>query len=270
MDFVRRAALNLTHRYGEIMCLLFAALRVIPDCPVFFFMNREELWTRPTERPHLIDEPAGAAWFGGVDLQAGGTWLGVNQHGLAVALANRPKASEPETPRSRGLLCRDLLGRRTIDDAVEEVQRQSQAFAFAGFNVLLFERDIAMFVEAGDEFQVAELPSGTHALTNGRLNDTADARIARVLDEYGAMIQPVERLTAKIRAAQRVCGLKAEGGRPALCLHAAQRGTVSSTVVALTTDPARTQYHYAPGSPCVTPYDDYSPVVRQLLTGALP
>lgn len=282
------------------MCLLFVASRVIPGCPLFFFMNREESWARPTDLPRLNEQSGGATWLGGVDRLAGGTWLGVNQHGLTVALANRPKPSvaaslasgnrdafaeqeaepaaagrnrhrrSPSSPRSRGLLCRDLLARATIGDAVDEVRRQSEAFEFAGFNVFLFDRDAALLVESGDKLRIAELKPGTHALTNGRLDDVSDARIARVLDEYAESIQTAEGLTAKIGAAQKICGLKADGGRVGLCLHAADRGTVSSTIIALTADPARTQYHYAPGPPCVTPYTDYSPTLRQLLTGAVP
>ena len=54
----------------------------------------------------------------GIDRQAGGTWLGVNQFGLLVVVTNRPKALAPLEPRSRGLLCRDLLDRRNARDAV--------------------------------------------------------------------------------------------------------------------------------------------------------
>ena len=51
----------------------------------------------------------------GRDLRVGGTWLGVNEHGLLVGILNRRQNengdndSPTPTPRSRGLLCMDLL-----------------------------------------------------------------------------------------------------------------------------------------------------------------
>src|SRR3954447_20357315 len=89
------------------MCLLALFYRAVGDAPVVVGANREEFYARGGLPPRLLGgRPAVLA---GLDPAAGGTWLGVNEHGLLVALTNRPKSAVPPRPRSRGLLVRDLL-----------------------------------------------------------------------------------------------------------------------------------------------------------------
>src|SRR5438552_3923058 len=78
------------------MCLSGIALRQFEDWPVLVLANREEAYSRPSAGPQIfprqVDRPA---WMGGVDLTAGGTWLGVNELGLFVAVTNRKKSTPP-------------------------------------------------------------------------------------------------------------------------------------------------------------------------------
>jgi uncharacterized protein with NRDE domain len=91
------------------MCLFSAVYRAVPERELLILANREESRRRPTAPPgQRLDH--GTAWFGGLDLLAGGTWLGINEHGLVVAVTNRHKLNTEGGIRSRGLLCRDLLG----------------------------------------------------------------------------------------------------------------------------------------------------------------
>src|SRR5436305_10671915 len=99
------------------MCLLALFYRVVEDAAVIIGANREEAYARPGEPPQLLDGPTRAV--AGVDPVAGGTWLGVNEHGVLVAVTNRAKSDVPLNPRSRGLLARDLLGCRTAVVAAE-------------------------------------------------------------------------------------------------------------------------------------------------------
>ena len=92
------------------MCLLALFYRVVEDAAVVVGANREELYRRGGEPPRLHDGPP--RFVAGVDPVAGGTWLGVNEHGVLAAVTNRPKDRRPDRPRSRGLLVRDLLGLR--------------------------------------------------------------------------------------------------------------------------------------------------------------
>src|SRR5260370_34299913 len=89
------------------MCLLALFFRVVEDAPLILGADREEFYARGGEPPQLLDGPVRAV--AGVDPTAGGTWFGVNQHGVVVGLTNRIKSQPPHQPMSRGLLVLDLL-----------------------------------------------------------------------------------------------------------------------------------------------------------------
>src|SRR3990172_7761338 len=98
------------------MCTMAILYRVARGTPLLVAANREERFDRPTQYPKIQSGlPRGVC---GIDRQAGGTWLGVNQFGLFCAVTNRRKARVPAEPRSRGLLCRELLELRTTREAV--------------------------------------------------------------------------------------------------------------------------------------------------------
>src|SRR5918912_1275394 len=77
------------------MCLLALLYRVASDAPVVVGANREEFYARGGDPPQVL----GGAAVAGVDPLAGGTWLGVNAHGLLVAVTNRRKSSVPQRLR---------------------------------------------------------------------------------------------------------------------------------------------------------------------------
>ena len=83
------------------MCLLALFFRVAEDAAVVVGANREEAYARGGTPPQVLEGPPRAV--AGLDPTAGGTWLGVNGHGLLVAVTNRPKSEAPAQPRSRGL-----------------------------------------------------------------------------------------------------------------------------------------------------------------------
>jgi len=58
----------------------------------------------------LRENPAA---FGGRDQLQGGTWFGINEHGLVVGLTNLAGGVLDPSRRSRGLLVVELLARRT-------------------------------------------------------------------------------------------------------------------------------------------------------------
>src|SRR5262245_52517111 len=103
------------------MCLLALFYRAVEDAPVVVGANREEASSRRGAPPRLLDGPPRAV--AGIDPAAGGTWLGVNAHGVLVALTNRLKSELPPKPRSRGLLARELLACRTAAEAADRAAR---------------------------------------------------------------------------------------------------------------------------------------------------
>ena len=250
--------------YHAPMCILAILFRSVDNCPVLVAANREEYFDRPGTPPELWDERA--AFLAGRDQRGGGTWLGVNAHGVLAAVTNRPKPPLP-APRSRGLLCRDLLACRTAREAHERALHELDRNSYAGCNVLVADAQGAYVVHAGELLRTCPLPPGLHVVTSHDLNDTSDARTAhalarlahvpsRTIDECLAILPPL---------------LSGHGGagQPPICLHAPNRGTVSSVIIALPRPPGQPRWLHAQGPPCENPFSDFSKPLASLLSHPL-
>ena len=155
------------------MCLLALFFWMVEDAAVVAGANREEFYSRGGSPPQVLDGRAVA----GLDPVGGGTWLGVNAHGVLVAVTNRLKSRLPPQPRSRGLLARKLLACPTASAAADLAARELTEDRHAGCNLLCADRDTAVVVHAGDWLRVRPLPPGLHLLTNRDVNDAADPRL---------------------------------------------------------------------------------------------
>src|SRR5262245_24113719 len=247
------------------MCLLALFFRAVKDAPLVVGANREERYDRPGEPPHLLDGPCRAV--AGTDPQAGGTWLGVNDRGVLVAVTNRRKMEEPARPRSRGLLVRDLLlNCPRAADAVELAMRELQPKRYAGCNVVVADRERAVVLHAGDWLSVWPLPPGLHVLTNHDVNQEGDPRVGHALAWLGR--RDCETAADCLKALTELCGQHGEDGPP-ICLQGQDRGTVSSTLVVLRPSLASSVYLHAQEPPDRVPYEDYSHLLHEL-AGAPP
>jgi uncharacterized protein with NRDE domain len=246
------------------MCLLALFFRVVEDAPVVLGANREELYARGGEPPRLIGEKPRI--LAGIDPAAGGTWLGVNEYGVVVAVTNRPKSVMPERPRSRGLLVRDLLTAPAAAVAVERATKELNTQRYAGCNLLCADADAAVVLHGGDWLRVRPLPPGIHVFTSHDVNDLSDRRTGHAL--WWLSQKAYTQAAECVEALQELC---AQPGNedPPICLHGEKGGTVSSTILALSTTPARSLYFHAQGPPDQTPFADLSPLVRGLLAGPL-
>jgi hypothetical protein len=86
-------------------------------CVLLF--NRDEQRTRPPAEPPRVQERNGVAFLAALDPRAGGTWLAVNEYGMAVGLLNYYAAAVTDSsarPRSRGLLVLELATARAPED----------------------------------------------------------------------------------------------------------------------------------------------------------
>jgi uncharacterized protein with NRDE domain len=244
------------------MCLLALFYRVVDDAVIVLGANREEVYVRGGLLPQILDGPVRA--MAGVDPAAGGTWLGVNQYGLVVAVTNRPISQIPERPRSRGLLARDLLAQPNAAAAAQLAVRELETKHYAGCNFLVADGRSAIVVQGGDWLRIRPLPPGLHLLANGDVNDEADPRLAYALSV-------LQRNTYKqadecVTALRQLLGLR-ESDRPAICLRRGDRGTVSSSILLLRQSLGESKYLHAQGPPDVTPYEDYSELLKQLKGG---
>ena len=237
--------------------------RVARNTPILVAANREEFFARPTQYPKI--QPGSPRVVCGLDRQAGGTWLGVNQFGLMVAVTNRPKAMVPLETRSRGLLCRELLDVRTARDAVERAEKELSTGRYAGANYLCADGKFAAVVYGGNRVEVVELSPGLHTLSNGNLDDLHDERhdfVRRMLTLH-TLDSAVTFLAVASRAFSRPADAE---GRRGVVLSGGEYGTVSSTLLSLPRKIQHSIYQYCDGPPSDRPYEDLSALLRQVLS----
>ncbi len=245
------------------MCTLALLYRVARGTPILVAANRDERFDRPTQYPKIQSGTPRVVC--GIDRQAGGTWLGVNQYGLFCAVTNRPKRRVPAEPRSRGLLCRELLEMRTAKDAAARAAKELATGAYAGVNYVCADGRYAAVVHGGDKIEIVDLEPGLHVITAGNVDDPRDERhefVRRMLT-----LHTLDSAVTFLAVASRVFSRKPDGeGRRGVVLTGGDYGTVSSTLLSLPRKIQQAVYQYASGPPCDNAYDDLSALLRQVLS----
>jgi uncharacterized protein with NRDE domain len=148
------------------MCILFIAVKQHPDYPVIICANRDEFHQRPTQNMHWWTEPNILA---GKDLQAGGTWLGLNTEGNFAALTNfrRPESFD-KNKRSRGELVVRALGNNTLKT---KQYFTDKAIKYNDFNLVFGPLDNLQAFDSVNQ-KLVKLAPGFHSVSNGALDDT--------------------------------------------------------------------------------------------------
>jgi hypothetical protein len=245
------------------MCTMAILYRVARGTPILVAANREERFDRPTQYPKI--QSGSPRVVCGIDRRAGGTWLGVNQFGLFCAVTNRRKANVPAEPRSRGLLCRELLEVRTAREAAAHAAKALATGVYAGANYVCADGRYAAVVHGGDKVEVVELTPGLHVVTGGNVDDPRDERhefVRRMLT-----LQTLDSAVTFLAVASRAFSRKPDReGRRGVVLLGGEVGTVSSTLLSLPRKIQHAIYQYAPGPPCDYAYDDLSALLRQVLS----
>jgi hypothetical protein len=237
--------------------------RVARGTPILLAANRDERFDRPTQYPKIQSGTPRVVC--GVDRQAGGTWLGVNQYGLLCAVANRPKMNVPLEPRSRGLLCRSLLQMRSAKEAAVQAAKELSTGAYAGANYLCADAKYAAIVHGGNKIEIIELQPGLHVISNGDVDAPRDERhefVRRMLT-----LHTLDSAVTFLAVASRVFSRKADSeGHRGVVMAGNDFGTVSSTLLSLPRKIQQAVFQYAPGPPCDCAYDDLSALLRQVLS----
>ena len=243
------------------MCTLAFYFQAFSHYPIVAAANRDESLTRPSAVPHqLWSDP----WiYGGQDLLATGTWLGINEHHMLAAVLNRHTghAADP-TRRSRGLLCLDALKHASVRQAVDFVAAQPAA-AYNPFNLVIADPTAAYVIYAHPtHLEIRPLSPGFHFLTNYDLDDPHCPRTQRSRAQVANIIPDRDdsQLTVPDICAQLHPLLATHAPDPdpraSVCIHLDGYGTCSSTVLAYSQSARRFHYAFASGSPCRSTYSD--------------
>jgi len=248
------------------MCLLAIQYRLDENTPILVAANREEFYDRPSSPPSI--QSGKPRILSGVDQQSGGTWLGVNQYGMFVGASNRRKLIPPIAPRSRGTLCKDLLRCASAQDAMHLAMEELAANRYEGVNFVIADAENGWIIHGGDEPEVVQLNEGLSLIANRNVNDPRDDRVllAHRLLTLQTLDSPVKFLAVASKAFARPATAP---GRPSMVMRSSDRGTVSSTLLCLGLKPRDAIYQYATGPPDEVIYEDYSPLLRDILSRGL-
>ncbi len=148
------------------MCILFLAVNQHSDYPLIVCANRDEFHNRPTrdaqfwqESPYLL---------AGKDLQAGGSWLGVNTYGSFAAITNiRINKQISSNKKSRGELVTMALQPNSIID-FEWLKKHSDEYS--PFNLTYGSLGKLSCYNSLQKTQTP-ISDGFHAISNGALDD---------------------------------------------------------------------------------------------------
>ncbi len=167
------------------MCLILLAWDSHPDYSLIVAANRDEFYERPTAPAAFwADAPA---VLGGRDLQAGGTWLGIDRRGRIAAVTNyRQGQRETATTHSRGRLVSDFLTMEIPPgDYLKHVEREADRFN--GFNLMVGDtRELLYF--SNREGRQRTLKPGIYGLSN-HLLDSPWPKVTSGKSALGALVQ---------------------------------------------------------------------------------
>jgi uncharacterized protein with NRDE domain len=242
------------------VCTLTFAWRAFEEVPLVVAANRDEALDRPSVAPARIPGDSGTPdVIAPRDEEAGGTWIGANEHGVFVGITNRWTDVDLAAERSRGLLVRDALAESTATDAVAVVADAVAASEYDGFNLVVADAETCTYLEWDGDLATRRLDPGVHVVVNvGRVDDfeIPDSRreFGRTQAENARAVHDAlrgrdEETAADWRArAADVLGDHDYG----VCIHGDGFGTRSSSLLQSGDEFA---YWYADGPPCETAYE---------------
>jgi hypothetical protein len=248
------------------MCILAIQYKLVAESPILVAANREEYYSRGSLAPSI--QSGKPRILCGIDQEAGGTWLGVNQHGLFVGVCNRVKLMTPMAPRSRGILCRELLRADSARQAVDMALEELSGGQYQGANYVIADAESGWVVHSTDDVEVVELEEGLSVVSSSDVNDHRDERVGlcKRLLTLQTLDSPVKFLAVASKVFARS---PAPPGRPSMVVRGRERGTLSSTLLSLGKKPRDAIFQFADGAPDEAKYEDFSPMLRDILSRGL-
>ena len=223
------------------MCTFVILRRPDQDWPVLIAANRDEMldraWHQPARHWHdRLDVVAGK------DELAGGTWLGMNDHGVVAAILNRRDSLGPkEGYRSRGELPLEALDHADAKTAAESLVDINPK-GYRPFNMVVADNTDAYWLKLtethwGPHVNLTAIPAGLSMVTSSDRNDTSSARIRTYLPQFEQTTVPDPETSnwagwTNLLASRTYDS--AEGPEGAMLIETDEGfGTVSSTLIAL-------------------------------------
>jgi len=242
------------------VCTLVFAWQAFPDSPIVVAANRDEALDRPSVPPETVGtDPVILAPR---DEEAGGTWIGVSDRDVFVAITNRWIDADRVGDRSRGLLVRDALACESGEAAVRYVEDDLNERTYEPFNLVVADPTGALFVEYDGGLSIRTLDPGVHVVGNTGADGqyVFPAGPARLREAAKRQADNVDRLRAHLQPEPgEAAGAWLDRAATAIrdhefgvCVHGDGFGTRSSSL--LSVGVGGVSYRYADGPPCETDY----------------
>lgn len=240
------------------MCTLALYFQVSKDFPLVVAANRDEHYDRPSAPPLVLKtEPKVVA---GQDIRAGGTWLGVNEHGVLAAVLNRrSNGDDADAPtRSRGLLCLDLLAHESAAAASAFLAQHREAYQ--PFTLVFADSNRACLAfNTTDHINTVKLSRGLHVFSNVVMHDEYSEKRQRAYALFAGIKPEQQKLSGPISSwiggfkevlSDHTLGDGTGDPRDAICVHGNLSGTVSSSVIVFSAVTRQFRTFYCGGAPC--------------------
>lgn len=179
------------------MCLLVLAWRTHPRYRLIVAANRDEFHDRPAAPLGEWNDAAGIV--GGRDLQANGAWFAVDPNERFGIVTNFREFGRRRrnAPSRGGLILSYLSGTKSAGDYLRGLE--TDALGFAGFNLLLADRDSLWYASNRADDFARELPPGIYALSNEFL-DTPWPKVVRVRERFTTLLESPDQTEAGLIA----------------------------------------------------------------------
>ncbi|MDB9985811.1 NRDE family protein [Pelagibacterales bacterium] len=248
------------------MCSIVILRQSDSEWPIIIGANRDEM----IERQSL---PPGRHWeqqkhiMAGKDIEAGGTWLGVNDYGLVAAVLNRMDTLGPlENKRSRGELVLDALDHADASEALNAIV-DIEKNSYRGFNMLIADNTNAYWlksVEGSPIIEYFDIPEGLSMITAYDRNDMSSERIKTYLDQFSMASIPDPTNNDWIDWELLLGSSYSKSNNPlsAMCVKTDMGfQTVSSSLIALPNFEPKLPlkkpiFRFCPSAPDITPFQD--------------
>lgn len=250
------------------MCTLIVLDRIAPGYPLVVASNRDEFYARPAAPPARVDprKPPNSRellpYVAPQDLEAGGTWMGLNAAGLFVGLTNRATESRRTNVRSRGLLVQDALTRRGASEVLSWLGNGLEA-TYNPFHLLAADGGgSCLLTSDGDREELRELEPGVHVVCNRERDDPSSDKV-RALETRVAELDLEGGIDTILRGLVAVLGGHVDSNpHEGACVHTPGYGTRSSTLLAVGDE--RWRCWHAEGPPCNTKYSNLTRLLDEL------
>jgi uncharacterized protein with NRDE domain len=171
------------------MCLLVLAWRTHARYPLVVAANRDEFHARPAAP--LTAWPDIPGVVGGRDLLASGAWFAVaSDHRVGIVTNFREFGRQRRSAPSRGgLIPAYLSGAAPPGEYLQALE--ADAPGYAGFNLLLADRDSLWYASNRSDQFARELPPGIYGLSNEFL-DTPWPKLVRVRARFEDLLRSAD------------------------------------------------------------------------------